>query len=642
MGLATVAVYSDADRRALQVGLADEALPIGPAPAAQSYLSIESLIEACRKTGADAVHPGYGFLSERADFCRALTGEGIAFIGPNADAIDAMGDKVTAKNFARASGVDVVPGSEGLVTDAGAAVTIAEAIGYPIMIKASAGGGGKGMRIAASRLDVEEGFARAASEAKSAFGDDRIFLEKFIQNPRHIEVQILGDKHGHVIHLGERECSIQRRHQKVIEEAPSSFVDADMRAAMGAQAVALARAVGYDSAGTVEFVVAPDKSFYFLEMNTRLQVEHAVTECVTGIDIVEQMIRIAAGELLSFGQSDIAINGHAVETRIYAENPQRDFLPSTGRLTWFRPPLEQAGATSALRIDSGVIEGSEVSIHYDPMLAKLITYAPDRVSAIAAQRDALDRFVIDGIDHNLLFLAAVMDHPKWKAGDLSTDFIKNAFPRGFVSLLPEGNIALAMVCVAASIDHVIEKRAWKISEQVPRDRHERELSIFLNETCFDVRVAGSEKDLTVHFAEHALSRQCQFEWVPGRFLWEGAIDGHKLIVQVRRVLDCYLLSTRGIEIKARILTRRAAELAACLPKKHMKSGSKLLLCPMPGLVKFIHVAAGKAVAAGDTLCIIEAMKMEHILRADLDGVVKEIYAKAGELIGVDKPIMEFV
>jgi propionyl-CoA carboxylase alpha chain len=640
MGIATVAVYSEADRRALHVRLADEALPIGPAPAAQSYLSIENIIEACRKSGAEAVHPGYGFLSERADFCRALNGQGITFIGPNAQAIDFMGDKIAAKNLARAAGVAVVPGSDGVVTDAGAAIVIAEAIGYPVMIKASAGGGGKGMRIAASRLEVEEGFARAASEAQSSFGDGRVFIEKFIQSPRHIEVQILGDKHGHVIHLGERECSIQRRHQKVIEEAPSPFLDAVTRESMAWQAHALARAVGYDSAGTVEFVVGPDKSFYFLEMNTRLQVEHPLTECVTGIDIVEQMIRIAAGEPLSFAQDDIVIRGHAIEARIYAENPRRDFLPSTGRLTRFRPPPEQASATSTLRIDSGVIEGSEISIHYDPMMAKLVTYARDRAGAITAQSDALDRFAIDGIDHNLLFLAAVMDHPKWKAGDISTDFIGDAFPQGFAPLLPDGQMALAMVCVAASIDHTVETRAWTRSGQAPQNGGE--LSIFLGQQRFDISVTTEDSDLIIRFAEHELSWLCRFDWRPGRVLWEGIVQDGKFIAQVRPLLDGYVLSAHGFETKIRILTRRAAELAACLPEKRLLIGSKILLCPMPGLLKSIHVAAGQTIASGDTLCIVEAMKMEHILRAEADVIVKEIFAKAGELIGVDNPIMEFV
>jgi propionyl-CoA carboxylase alpha chain len=640
MGIASVAVYSEADRRALHVSLADEAFPIGPAPAADSYLSMENIIEACKKSGAEAVHPGYGFLSERADFCRALMAEGVTFIGPNAAAIEAMGDKIAAKNFARAAGVAIVPGSEGAIANARDAVEIAEAIGYPIMLKASGGGGGKGMRIAASRQEVEDGFARAASEAKAAFGDDRIFVEKFIESPRHIEVQILGDRHGHVVHLGERECSIQRRHQKVIEEAPSPFVDAAMREAMGTQAIALARAVGYDSAGTVEFIVDADKRFYFLEMNTRLQVEHAVTECVTGLDLVEQMIRIAAGELLAMSQDDVAIKGHAVESRIYAENPERDFLPSTGRLTRFKPPAERVGA---LRLDSGVAEGSEVPVHYDPMLAKLITYAPDRAAAIAMQADALDRFVIDGIAHNLSFLGAVMDHPRWQAGDLSTHFIAAVFPHGFQPLLAEGELARALACVAASIDHANETRAWTLSGQL--DAHEmgaRALSVFLCGQRFDLTLEKTEGgDLIAQLEEDNWSWRCRSDWVPGKVLWEGTVEGESLIVQVRTTADGLRLSTRGIEAEARVMTRRAAELFACLPRKRAEDRTKILLCPMPGLLKLVHVAPGQRVAAGDALCMIEAMKMEHVLRAEADGVVKAILVNAGDLIGVDMPILEF-
>jgi propionyl-CoA carboxylase alpha subunit len=644
MGIATVAVYSDADRRALHVSLADEAFAIGPAPAAQSYLSIENIVAACEKSGAEAVHPGYGFLSERADFCHALTAQGIVFLGPNADAIEAMGDKVAAKIFARATGITTVPGSEGAVASAIDAIENAEAIGYPVMIKASAGGGGKGLRIAYSRGEVEEGFARSASEAKSAFGDDRVFVEKFIESPRHIEIQVLGDKHGHVIHLGERECSIQRRHQKVIEEAPSPFVDAAMREAMGAQAIALARAVGYDSAGTVEFIVGPDKSFYFLEMNTRLQVEHAVTECVTGVDLVEQMIRIAAGEPLAMLQDDIKIEGHAVESRIYAENPQRDFLPSTGRLTRFQPPLEGTGATGTVRLDSGVVEGSEVSVHYDPMLAKLITFASDRAAAIETQAKALDRFMIDGVADNLSFLSAVMAHPRWQAGTLSTDFIAQAFPRGFAPLPAEGDTARALACVAASIDHVIEARAWQISGQIAPRLHEaraRALSVFLEDRRFDITLEKAEDGLIAHLEDDNWSWRCRSDWVPGRALWEGTVEGQSLVVQVRPAQDGLRLSLRGIAAKARVMTRRAAELAACLPRKRVQDPAKILLCPMPGLLKRVHVAAGQTVAAGDALCMIEAMKMEHVLRADADGVVKMIYVTAGDLIGVDAPVMEF-
>jgi len=642
LGIATVAVYSEADRRALHVSLADEAFLIGPALAAQSYLSIENIIEACLKSGTQAVHPGYGFLSERADFARALAEQGISFIGPHADAIDAMGDKIAAKTFARAAGVATVPGSEGVIGNAAEAMAVAEAIGYPVMIKASAGGGGKGMRIVHSRADVEEGFARSASEAKASFGDDRVFVEKFIENPRHIEVQVLGDKYGHVIHLGERECSIQRRHQKVIEEAPSPFVDAAMRDAMGAQALALARAVNYDSAGTVEFVVGADKRFYFLEMNTRLQVEHAVTECVTGIDLVEQMIRIAAGEPLALHQDGIAIRGHAIESRVYAENPRRDFLPSAGRLTRFQPPDEITGTANTLRLDSGVIEGSEVSVHYDPMLAKLITYAPDRQRAIAAQADALDRFVVDGLAHNLTFLSAVMAHPRWQAGDLSTHFIAEEFPHGFAPVLAKGEMAHALVCVAASIDHVAETRAWKISgRRGPGIAGARALSVLIDERRFDIILETADDDLIVHFTGENLSLHCWFDWVPGRILWEGVVEGQRLAMQVRPAAQSLMLSTRGIEAKAQVMTRRAAELAACLPRKLAQNRAKILFCPMPGLLKRIHAVPGQKVAAGETLCMIEAMKMEHVLRAEADGILKTVHAIEGDIIAVDAPIMEF-
>jgi propionyl-CoA carboxylase alpha chain len=644
MGIATVAVYSEADRRALHVSLADEALPIGPAPAAQSYLSIENIIAACKTSGADAVHPGYGFLSERADFCRALETQNIVFIGPNAGAIDVMGDKIEAKLRASSAGVSIIPGSAGVVENGREALAMADSIGYPVMIKASAGGGGKGMRIAASRQEVEHGFARAASEASSAFGDGRLFIEKFIEKPRHIEVQILGDRHGHAVHLGERECSIQRRHQKVIEEAPSPFVDAAMREAMGAQAIALARSVNYDSAGTVEFVVGPDKRFYFLEMNTRLQVEHAVTESVTGIDIVEQMIRIAAGEPLSLPEHAIAIKGHAIESRIYAENPQRDFLPSTGRLTRFLPPSENSDETCVVRIDSGVIEGSDVSIHYDPMLAKLITYAPDRASAIAAQADALDRFAIDGVAHNLAFLSGVMTHPRWLAGDLSTHFIAEEFAQGFVPAIAEGEMALALVCVAASIWHITETRAWQISGQSSPPAAAADagaLSVFLDDRRFDVSLTNIGNDLVVSFEGGGGSRLCEFDWAPGRILWKGQVAGQAYLVQVRPLRDGYVISTCGLEAVLCILPRLAADLLALLPPRHASDRSKGLLCPMPGLLKIMHVTAGQNVVSGELLCIIEAMKMEHAIRAERDGTVKTVFANVGDLIGVDMPILEF-
>src|SRR5579885_1075183 len=466
LGVKTVAIYSEADKDALHVEMADEAVFIGPPPAAQSYLMIEKIVAACRGNGAEAVHPGYGFLSERAAFPRALAKAGVVFIGPNPDAIEAMGDKIESKKFANAAKVSTVPGYLGVIDSPDEAAKIADEIGYPVMIKASAGGGGKGMRIAHSRKEVAEGFARARSEAKSSFGDDRVFVEKFIVNPRHVEIQVLGDKHGHVIYLGERECSIQRRNQKVIEEAPSPLLDEATRRKMGEQAVALAKAVGYDSAGTVEFVAGQDRSFYFLEMNTRLQVEHPVTELVTGIDLVEQMIRVAAGEKLAIKQGEVKLNGWAVESRVYAEDPFRNFLPSIGRLVKYRPPAESKANGITVRNDTGVQEGGEISIYYDPMIAKLVTHAPSRAAAIDAQSTALDSFYIDGIRHNIPFLAALMNHPRWREGRLSTGFISEEFPKGFSARRPEGEIARRLAAVGAAIDHVLGERKRQISGQM--------------------------------------------------------------------------------------------------------------------------------------------------------------------------------
>ncbi|MFL4984660.1 MAG: acetyl-CoA carboxylase biotin carboxylase subunit, partial [Xanthobacteraceae bacterium] len=466
MGIATVAVYSDADKDALHVDMADDAVAIGPAPAAQSYLLIDRIVEACRRTGAEAVHPGYGFLSEREAFPTALEAAGIVFIGPNPNAIAAMGDKIESKRFAHLAKVSTVPGHLGVIADADEAVKVAAEIGFPVMIKASAGGGGKGMRIAHSTAEVAEGFARARSEAKSSFGDDRVFIEKFITNPRHVEIQVLGDKHGNVIHLGERECSIQRRNQKVVEEAPSPLLDAATRKAMGEQAVALAKAVGYDSAGTVEFVAGQDRSFYFLEMNARLQVEHPVTELVTGIDLVEQMIRVAAGEKLTLRQQDVKLNGWAVETRVYAEDPYRGFLPSAGRLVKYRPPAEASAGGITVRNDTGVEEGGEIPLFYDPLIAKLITHGDTRERAIDAQAEALDAFVIEGIRHNIPFLAALMHHPRFRAGKLSTAFIAEEYPDGFHARQPDGETARIISAVAAAIDRVLGERGRKISGQM--------------------------------------------------------------------------------------------------------------------------------------------------------------------------------
>jgi len=645
LGIATVAVFSDADTRAVHVEMADEAVPIGPAPAVESYLSIARILEACKATGADAVHPGYGFLSERADFARALDTAGIALIGPNAKAIEAMGDKIRSKALAEAAGVSVVPGRLDTLADAREAIEVAETIGFPVMLKASAGGGGKGMRIAFSARDIAENLARATSEASAAFGDGRIFIEKYIEQPRHIEIQVLGDKHGNLVHLGERECSIQRRHQKVIEESPSPFVDAAMRQKMGRQALALARAVDYDSAGTVEFIVAPDKSFYFLEMNTRLQVEHPVTELVTGLDLVEQMIRVASGEKLGFGQADVHLKGVAIESRIYAEDPTRDFLPSIGRLRNYLPPREGHEAGVTVRIDSGVREGSEISVFYDPMIAKLVTHAGDRAQAIEAQARALDSFVIDGIRHNIGFLSAVMQNAHWRAGELSTGFIAQEFPDGFSAQPPEGEMAHRLAAVAAAVDHVVNERKRMISGQMRTARpvrFERDRAVMLDRTRLDVQVEEGDVGLLVRFEATGHAHLCSSDWAPGQALWLGTIDSEEICVQLRAILNGYALSHRGFSVAARVYTRREAALAALMPQKVRPSSTRRLVCPMPGLVRAVHVAVGQEVKAGEALCTVEAMKMENVLQAVEDGVVKSINVEVGESLAVDAVIMEFM
>ena len=646
MGIATVAVYSDADKDALHVEMADYAVRIGPPPAAESYLAIDNIVAACRATGAEAVHPGYGFLSERAAFALALEAAGIVFIGPNPKAIAAMGDKIESKKAAAKAKVSTVPGHLGVIEDEQHAERIAGEIGYPVMIKASAGGGGKGMRIARSQAEVAEGFARARSEAKSSFGDDRVFIEKFIVDPRHVEIQVLGDRHGNVIHLGERECSIQRRNQKVIEESPSPLLDAASRAEMGMQAVALARAVGYDSAGTVEFVAGQDKSFYFLEMNTRLQVEHPVTELVTGIDLVEQMIRVAAGERLAIAQEDVRLNGWAVESRIYAEDPYRGFVPSTGRLVKYRPPAEGSAGGVTLRIDTGVAEGGEISIYYDPMIAKLVTHGPDRDAAIAAQAHALDAFYIDGIRHNIAFLAALMQHPRWRAGKLSTAFIAEEFPSGFAPIAPEGVTARTIAAVAAAIDHVLGERKRRISGQMagrPVVR-ERLRSVWLGGTEMRLAVARESRGIGVRFVGGAGEEPAILlasAWKPGDPVWQGMIDGVATAVQVRPILNGFLLFHRGVEAKAFVYTESESAAARLMPAKPAVDAGKKVLCPMPGLVVSIAVTAGQEVKAGDTLAIVEAMKMENVLRAERDGIVKTVFAKKGDSLAVDAAILEF-
>jgi len=648
LGIRTVAVYSEADRDGLHVRQADEAVAIGPAPAAQSYLVIDNILEACRQTGAEAVHPGYGFLSEREAFAIALQRAGIVFIGPNARAIAAMGDKIESKKAAARAKVSTVPGYLGEITDAKHAVRIAAEIGYPVMIKASAGGGGKGMRIAYSARETEEGFQLARSEAKSSFGDDRLFMEKFIENPRHIEVQVLGDKHGHVIHLGERECSIQRRNQKVVEEAPSPLIDAKTRKAMGDEAVALAKAVGYDSAGTVEFVASQEAKFYFLEMNTRLQVEHPVTELVTGVDLVEEMIRIAAGEPLRLRQADVKLAGWAVETRIYAEDPYRGFLPSIGRLTRYRPPAEGRDGNGSVRNDTGVYEGAEISMFYDPMIAKLVTHAATRKAAIALQADALDRFVIDGVEHNIPFLAALMQHERWQSARLSTGFIAEEFKGGFRPRALAGDELELLAAVAVAIDHLGNARRREISDQMggPSVRFARRRIVNIGSERLLTEVEGGLAGPTkVSFPAPDGSCRKVLElvsaWWPGEPVWVGTVAARPVAVQVRQLLNGTELAYHGVSCKAYVYTEREAELAALMPRKLAPDTSKLLRCPMPGLVKSIHVAPGQEVKAGDALCVVEAMKMENVLRAEREGVVKSIAAKPGDSLAVDAVIMEF-
>jgi len=648
LGIKTVAVYSEADKDGLHVEMADEAIGIGPPPAAQSYLLIDKIIEACRTTGAQAVHPGYGFLSERPAFPIALEKAGIVFIGPNARAIAAMGDKIESKRAAAKAKVSTVPGYLGEIRDAKHAVEIAAEIGYPVMIKASAGGGGKGMRIAFGPKEAEEGFGLARSEARSSFGDDRVFIEKFIENPRHIEIQVLGDKLGNIIYLGERECSIQRRNQKVIEEAPSPLLDPKTRKVMGEQAVALARAVGYDSAGTVEFVASQDRSFYFLEMNTRLQVEHPVTELVTGIDLVEQMIRLAAGEKLKIRQADVKLNGWAIESRVYAEDPNRNFLPSVGRLTRYRPPQEGAALGGTIRNDTGVFEGAEISVYYDPMIAKLVTHAATREAAIDLQSHALDAFVIDGVEHNIPFLAAVMQHPRWREGRLSTGFIAEEFKGGFKPRVPRGEELQLLAAVAIVIDHLGNARRRQITDQMggPAVRFaSRRIAVVGNERVEALVEGTLGAPIQVTFLDRDGQRRATLklksDWWPGAPVWSGIVRDKPVCVQVRPILNGFALAHKGFNARTHVYTEGEATLAALMPQKAAPDTSKLLLCPMPGLVKAIHVGPGQEIKVGDALCVVEAMKMENILRAERDGIVKAVKAKPGDSLAVDAVIMEF-
>ena len=627
MGIKTVAVYSKADERAPHVAMADEAVMIGPSPSSESYLVIDNIIDAARRTGADAIHPGYGFLSENAAFAEALAMAGVAFIGPGADAIKAMGDKIESKKLASAAGVSTIPGWPDVIADAEEAVRIASDIGYPVMVKASAGGGGKGMRVAFKEDEVEECFVSASNEARSSFGDDRIFIEKFIENPRHIEIQVLADGQGGIVHLGERECSIQRRHQKVIEEAPSPFLDPKTRVAMGAQAVKLARAVGYKSAGTVEFVVDRDQNFYFLEMNTRLQVEHPVTEQVTGIDLVEQMIRIAYGETLDLRQEDISFNGWAIEARIYAEDPFRNFLPSIGRLTRYLPPESSPN----IRVDSGVVEGGEISMFYDPMIAKLVATGETRDVAISYMRDALDAYYIRGVSHNIPFLNAVMTHPRFISGDLTTAFIDETYGDGFSLAHMAQDDPTTFIAVAAVACDIGERRQSDGGTYVAIIRDGAE-------TLYEI--SKSEKGWSVQIGETVV--QVETDWRPGEPLCWARIDGGAAIcVQVDRDGEWLRLGHAGRQADILILLENVAALNRLMPHKEPPDMSRFLLSPMPGLLVQIAVAEGDAVKAGETLAVVEAMKMENVLRAEHDGVVKSLHAGNGDSLKVDQQILEF-
>ncbi len=642
MGIKTVAIYSDADRNALHVEMADEAVHIGPPPANQSYIVIDKVMQAIRDSGAQAVHPGYGFLSENPRFAQALEDAGVAFIGPPKGAIEAMGDKITSKKIAQEAGVSTVPGYMGLIEDAEEAVKISAEIGYPVMIKASAGGGGKGMRIAWTNEEAREGFQSSKNEAASSFGDDRIFIEKFVTQPRHIEIQVLCDAHGNGIYLNERECSIQRRNQKVVEEAPSPFLDPETRKAMGEQAVALAKAVGYASAGTVEFIVDGDKNFYFLEMNTRLQVEHPVTELITGVDLVEQMIRVANGEALSITQDDVQINGWAIENRLYAEDPYRSFLPSIGRLTRYRPPEEGPMGNGVVRNDTGVFEGGEISMYYDPMIAKLCTWAPSRGEAIETMRTALDAFEVEGIGHNLPFLSAVMDHPRFVSGEITTAFIAEEYPEGFHGVELDEPALRRVAAACAAMNRVAEIRRSRISGCL--DNHERKVGedwvVALQGHDFPLTVLADRAGSTVRFADGTELR-VQGDWTPGDSLARLTVGDAPLVLKTDKITQGFRIRTRGADMKVHVRSPRQAELAALMPEKLPPDTSKMLLCPMPGLVVSLNVAEGDEVQEGQALCTVEAMKMENILRAERRGTVSKVNAGPGDSLAVDDVIMEF-
>ena len=641
LGIKTVVVYSDADAGSMAVEMADETVHIGPSPAAESYLVMDKIVDAVKQTGAQAVHPGFGFLSENPEFAKRLEKEGIAFVGPNPHAIEAMGDKISSKNLAAEAGVSTVPGHMGLIEDTKEAVKVSNDVGYPVMIKASAGGGGKGIRVAYNDKEVEEGFPAVKAEAKASFGDDRIFIEKFIEQPRHVEIQIMGDKHGNCVYLFERECSIQRRNQKVIEEAPSPLLDEATRKKMGEQAVALARAVDYDSAGTVEFVASGvDKSFYFLEMNPRLQVEHPVTEMITGVDLVEQMLRSAYGEKLALKQDELKINGWAIESRVYAEDPYRKFLPSIGRLRRFHPPAEGELAEGVVRMDSGVREGDEISMFYDPMIAKLVTHGKDRDTALDTQASALDRFHIEGIQDNIPFVAAVMDEKRFRSGDITTAYIKDEFPDGFDGVEPTDRQRLYLTVTAAYVHGVFARRAEQISGRMSEpeaarkdwvvilDKHHQDIELELGDDSAKVSIDGKT---------HVL----ETEWKPGTHLLEGTIDGEPFAVKFADKTEGYLLRHRGVAVRALVCTPLTAKMLERLPEKPKPDTSKLIISPMPGLVVSVDVEVGQQVEEGEAVCIVEAMKMQNIIRAEATGTVKTINVGAGDSVAADEIMVEF-
>ena len=637
LGIKTVAVYSEADADALHVRQADEAVLIGPAPSAQSYLQIDKIVAACKKTGAQAVHPGYGFLSEKQEFQKALAKAGIVFLGPDALAIHAMGDKIESKKLAQKAGVSTVPGYLAAIPNADQAVKIAQKIGYPVMIKASAGGGGKGMRIAYNDAECHEGFGSATNEAKASFADDRVFIEKYIEEPRHIEIQLIGDSHGNCLYLWERECSIQRRHQKVIEEAPSPFLDAKTRKAMGEQAVALAKAVKYKSAGTVEFIVDKHRKFYFLEMNTRLQVEHPVTELITGLDLVELMIRVAAKEKLPLAQQDVKLEGWAVEARVYAEDPFRNFLPSTGRLVRYREPVPGPD----VRVDTGVYEGGEISMFYDPMIAKLCSYGKTRTAAIDRMRRALDEFYVRGVSHNVPFLAALMAHPRFVAGNLTTNFIAEEFKGGFTAAhLPPRDPAV-LAGVAAVVDRIQAQRAAAAAGKMPGHVRlvQESCVVMLNRQPVALSVGGDGLDFAVDVAGRRIG--IKTGWSPGEPLFHAEVDGLAVVVQIDDVGPGWRLILEGGQADVLVLTPRQAELYALMPVKAAPDTSKFLLSPMPGLLASVAVSEGQEIKAGEALAVVEAMKMENVLRAARDGTIKTLHAKAGDSLRVDQKIIEF-